>query len=361
MKKVTANKGEWSELYTFLKILDTPTVATANEKLEAETNDFFLFKAILRNEIDHILIYEILDDGILIKDEHGTVLDKCSRDIFIELPTIFKSIQNGKGRGAFALPCVDSTIQSLQCSKIKASSQKKADLEGQFIYKDLPLTHFMGFSIKSFLKGRSTLLNTSGATEIIYTIKGLSSEKAKEINAITGRAKYQRRVKKIYELGGELVLQSFASNTFEANLKKLDTKLPEFLARIVIQYFRSNGPQLTKLISSLAQDPYLAHHDLDESDYQFKFKELLRAAVVGMMPNTLWPGLDGNFAGMLLVKDTGEILCSSYSLHRDKFLSSLFNNSFFDTPSSKRHKFGQIENIGTNMSIKLNFQIRIKD
>ena len=45
-----ANKGEWSEFYAFLKILEEKRLFAADKNLEVFSDKFFIFRKIIRNE-----------------------------------------------------------------------------------------------------------------------------------------------------------------------------------------------------------------------------------------------------------------------------------------------------------------------
>ena len=58
-----------------------------------------------------------------------------------------------------------------------------------------------GFSIKSKLKAKPTLINSSGkSTGFRYKIEDFDFEKLEEVNSIEGKSKVNQRVKKILEI-----------------------------------------------------------------------------------------------------------------------------------------------------------------
>lgn len=47
---MAANKGEWSEFYAFLKILEKKKIFAANKNLEVIPDKFLVFRKIFRDE-----------------------------------------------------------------------------------------------------------------------------------------------------------------------------------------------------------------------------------------------------------------------------------------------------------------------
>lgn len=52
IKTLKGNVGEWSEIYTFLKVLSDGKLDVADEKLNAVPGEFYKIIAILRNEAE---------------------------------------------------------------------------------------------------------------------------------------------------------------------------------------------------------------------------------------------------------------------------------------------------------------------
>ena len=70
-----ANKGEWSEFYAFLKLLDEKKLFAADKNLEIIQDKFFVFKKIFRSEKNQALkIFDITGNKILILNSNGQLI-----------------------------------------------------------------------------------------------------------------------------------------------------------------------------------------------------------------------------------------------------------------------------------------------
>jgi len=98
--KTKANKGEWSEFYAFLKILDKKQLPAADKNLTPIAGKFFLFNKIIREEKDEpIKIYDFSksDTEVVITDENGSVIKTVSnKNLNSKILGIFEKIKNNK-------------------------------------------------------------------------------------------------------------------------------------------------------------------------------------------------------------------------------------------------------------------------
>ena len=117
---------------------------------------------------------------------------------------------------------------------------------------------------------------------------------------------------------------------------------------------------MDELISFLETDGILTKKlNTNKVVLRHKIKEFLVAIALGMTPGHLWMGETGAHGGYIIVKEDGDIVC--YHLYnRDEFKEYLYHNTFLDTPSSGRHKFGIVYDENGKKCIKLNLQIRFK-
>ena len=87
--------------------------------------------------------------------------------------------------------------------------------------------------------------------------------------------------------------------------------------------------------------------------YEHKIKGFLTACALGMTSKKPWNGSFDVSGGYVVVKENGDVLC--YHIYNwNDFQEYLFNNTFIDTPSTSKHKFGKLEGDKLN----LNFQVR---
>ena len=247
-------------------------------------------------------------------------------------------------------------FNKLFCTKVKADNRKKADVVA-VIHDRITSTKVpLGFSVKSMVGGASSLLNASGNTNFIFEVAGFIGD-LDEINKISGGSKVRDRLKAIIEQGGNVTFVANSSKTFASNLKKIDTALPKFVARMLYRYFSGDNSSVNHLTESLFKDKTLSEFDLSKSDYEYKIKNLLDAAALGMVPGTKWNGLTETHGGYIVVKQDGEVVC--YHLYnRDEFSSYLYENTKFESAGTNRHKYGKLYEENGKLFFKLNLQIR---
>lgn len=354
-----ANKGEWSEFYAFLKILEDKRLFAANKNLEIIDDKFFLFKKIIRNETNReIKIYDLKESGIYILDSKGKVLKKVDdKKLKGKTKNIFKKIKMAKTT-TFDLPEVEILMQELLCTQIKADNSKKSDIDGVIYDRVSNKEELLGFSVKSMIGGASTLLNAGKTTNFIYEITNLDSSKVDDINSLEGRSKIQDRLKSILKNRGILNFDRISKEEFETNLRKIDTVFPIFIAQMLQDFFLGKANKITDLVELLENNEYLKKtFRLSKSDYEYKIKNFLVSVALGMVPSKVWDGFTKAHGGYIVVKDNGDVIC--YHLYnRDEFLSYLYENTKFESASSTRHDYGKIYQEKEKMYFNLNLQIR---
>ncbi len=354
------NKGDWSEFYAFLKILEERKLPAANKNLETIDGKFFVFHKLIREETNkRIKIYDIsgAETEILITDKDGKILKKFEANkLKGKTVKIFKRIKDNQ-KGYFVIPEAETLMRELLCSRVKVSSDKKADIVGivyDRISKTMPM---LGFSVKSMVGGASTLLNAGKTTNFTFAVTDFSGDISK-VNSISTKAKIRDRLSAIMESGGSLQFKNLSNKIFDSNLKKVDTALPKFIAQMLIDFFEGNASTVEDLAGLLSKNKnYKEEFGLSSSDYNYKIKNFLDAVALGMVPSKEWDGLTKAHGGYIVVKQDGQVVC--YHLYnRDEFRSYLFENTKFESPSSTRHDYGLLFKRDGKLFIKLNLQIR---
>lgn len=350
------NKGEWSEVYAFLKLLGEKKIYAGDENLDRIEDLFYPIICILREESK----YCIDNTDIVVRTSEEDVLIRIPAVVFLEqAKNLLKTINEQKG--AFSVPYIERFMHSIGSNKLKAGSNKKTDLNIVLHDCRTKIDSLMGFSIKSQLGSPSTLFNAGKNTNFIYRIEEclFSQEEIMTINAIDRGNKVFDRISAIEEKGGRLTFTGVDDRVFYNNLIMIDSMLPQILANMLLDRYRSGASKIKDITEHIGQSNPLGY-DLTQNNpfYVYKIKQLLVAFALGMVPATPWNGkLDAN-GGYIVVKDDGEILCYHF-YDRNRFEDYLFSNVKLDTPSTTRHGFAIIENDGSgNLIFKLNFQIR---
>lgn len=271
---------------------------------------------------------------------------------------IFSEMKNSETT-TFGISLAEEAMEILDCKQIRASSGKKVDLFVAIHDRISPIIRDLGFSIKSMLGSPATLVNASGATNFVYKITESGERKEKnELREDAGALKVRDITHDIYDSGRDLEFCGMDSENFRKNLIKIDSKFPEIMAEILKLYYNGEGAKLTDLVECLAEDEKAKEKfGLSKSDYEYKVKQFLTAAALGMMPAKIWNGFTEAHGGYIIVKENGEVVC--YHLYdRNEFENYLYHNTKLDTPSTTRHAFGSVYEEGGEKRIKYNLQVR---
>ncbi len=357
-KDIKGNKGEWSEFYTFLKLLSDKRLVAADADLKKIKDVFYPVLKIVRQQASGTIEYEFAAKGkVRILQSNSEIVLVSTSDLKRKIKDIFTLIKS-RSDTTFTIPVAEELMSRFKATRLNAGNSRKEDLTLKIHDRNTGTEPEVGFSIKSMLGSPASLLNASTATNFIYKISGIDENKVTEINAIEGKSKIRNRLTAIIKHGGIFSYRGISSNIFEKNLRKIDTVLPEIASELILAYYSNEGSKLPKLVSKLGTtDIKILAFDLDTSDYEFKIKSLLHNIALGMVPNSPWDGLLRAHGGYIIVRDDGEIVCY-HVYNADDFRNYLFNHTKFDTPSTSRHEFGTIYKQGKDLLIKLNIQIR---
>lgn len=360
---LTGNKGEWSEIYTLLKLLGEGKVYAGDQNLNKIQELFYPIIMILREEKEGGINYRLHDKDVVVQTPRGEELLRVPASVFLTEAENLLMFINDKG-GAFAIPQIESFMNKIHCHSLKAKSSDKTDIRIILHDRRTKINSEMGFSIKSQLGGDSTLLNASKATNFNFKISGgnFSDEDIASINSLNpSRNKVIERVNAIKRKGGVLVFDKVDNPTFRNNLIMLDGDLPVIIAHLLLEQLNSGISTLEELAKILTKNNPLGYDINQQSPfYVYKIKHLLTSAALGMMPATTWSGKFDANGGYLVVKKDGEILCYHF-YDRNRFEDYLFSNAYLERSSTSRHEYAFIikENDGS-LSFKLNFQVRLK-
>ena len=355
---IKGNKGEWSEFYTFIKLLADKQINAADENLNKIQEIFYPILKIMRNEATGVRNYEFVDGSkVRIIEAGAEVALVDASDLKGKILTIFDDIKNSSDT-TFSVPLAQELMERFKATRLNAGNSRKEDITLKIHDKNTGIEPEVGFSIKSMLGGAATLLNASSATNFIYEIEGVTEDEIETINAIDSRSKVRDRLAKVLELGGSFKYSGMESEVFSKNLRKVDTVLPEIVAELLLAYYYGKGSTLTELIQHLGDSEIkILTFSLDKSDYEFKIRSLLHNVALGMVPGSQWDGLLRAHGGYIIVREDGEIVCY-HVYNADEFRAYLFNNTKLETPSTTRHGYGVLYQENGRVFVKLNLQIR---
>ncbi len=355
---LTGNKGEWSEVYTLLKIISDKQLFAGDSNLNRIENLIFPIIKVLRDESNGTFSFEYENELVII---HGE--DKEFRipinEFQQQASMLLNEIKNSTS-STFSIPVIEEFISTFHCKSLKAKSSVKSDI--RIVIHDLRTgtTPELGFSIKSQLGGASTLLNAGKTTNFIYHIENLKVDNGlvDSINSIEGRSKIKDRINEIINQNGVFSFISTESSTFGNNLTLIDSALPKIISELVFLFYTTNLSKTKDLIDIVSKsNPIGFNLENQHPFYYYKIKRFLTDIALGMMPSKVWTGELDATGGYLVVKDDGEIVCY-HIYNRNEFEDYLLNNTKLETASSSRHKFGKVYIEEGKVFFNLNLQIR---
>jgi type II restriction enzyme len=355
---ITGNKGEWSEVYTFFKLLAEGRLYAADSDLNKIEEIFYPIINILRIQPEGDIRY-IREGNIRILNESNEELLSVPIEDFIENAEIlYRKIL--ESRGSFSTPEISEFLNTIKLSKLKASNSDKRDITVVVHDLNTGLNPELGFSIKSRIGNPSTLLNASSATNFTYEIEGfISDDEIDYINNISTRSKIRDRLKYIKEEKGyNLKLVEAGSEIFNLNMKLIDSNLPIIVSKILDYYFSIGINKTVDLVDKLTEEnPCNFNLNFGHSFYNYKIKAFLTDIALGLQPSTMWSGLYDATGGYIVVKENGDILC--YHIYNwNEFQDYLLKNTKLESASSTRHDYGVVYKNNNKFFIKLNLQIR---
>lgn len=359
---LTGNKGEWSEVYAFLKLLGEGQVFAGDGDLNKIESLFYPIVKILRRENYGSYDYVVRRGDIIIETPEGQeLLRRPASDFLQEAEKLLEKIR--KGKGAFAIPETEKFMNSVNCHNLKAKSNDKADIRIVLHDCRTRMNSILGFSIKSQLGGDSTLLNASKATNFTFKVVGgtFSDKDIEEINAINPpREKVLERVKHIRAKGGEFVFEKMDNPTFCNNLVMLDSHLPQIIACLLLEQLNGGSNMIKTLTENIANNNPLGYNTAQQTPfYAYKVKHLLTSSALGLMPATPWKGIYDANGGYLVVKNDGDVLCY-HICDRNRFEDYLYYNAYLERASTNRHEYAVLYQEENELYFKLNFQVRLK-
>jgi DNA (cytosine-5)-methyltransferase 1 len=335
------NKGEWSEVYAFFKLLIENKLYFGNEIAE-KLNDYVTVIALAHNKGEPV--YEIFGSEIIFKNKNNSEIKRLKVSSLIsseKIELFLNEIKNSR-KNSFNIPDIEDILTKLDIiNVVKGSSTEKGDLQIAFDYPNYP-NGLYPIGIKSDLGAKPTLLNASAATNFIYEINGFNGD-MDLINSIETKSKIKDRLKEIINSNGKLIFSRCEVKIHQDNLMLVDSKMPEILSEILLSYYLGKGAKISELVI--------------DTQKAARIQSYLKAVLLGMFSSKKWDGYEKS-TGSILVKNDGDLRLF-HVIKEDILKKYLFNHSKLDTPSSTRHRFGSIYKENNKFFIKLNLQIRM--
>ena len=127
---MAGNKGEWSELYAFLRLLSQGRVYAANEKVEKIDNVYYPILKIIREEQKgEIYDYCIENDSVVIETQSRRIMTIDRESLGEEADKLLEEI--AAHSGSFEVEEVASFVNGIKVTKLKAPSTDTTDITMQ--------------------------------------------------------------------------------------------------------------------------------------------------------------------------------------------------------------------------------------
>ena len=339
------NKGEWSELYVVYSVLVSGKIAILGSDLN-QSSKFIRVLGLFLEDSKGSHIFSI-DNGVNKNNGNTISLSSEVRE------GLLSDIIDGEGR-SFESRYGNEALKDLDIEDFKSNSFEKADLDILGILPNENIERRFGFSVKSNIGSLPTLINASQSTNFIYKIEGINDCDVERINSINTKSKILDRICAILDSGGVISYDSMHCDTFEENLRMIDSDMPNIMAMLILSHFRFSGvSDMSRVIrESLELLPNFSKEEIEK-----KLKDLLLNICLGMVPTRKWDGEMIN-GGCVFVDKRGSIGCFTLN-DMTAFRDYLFKHTKFDTGSTTRHKFGEIYEDNSNFYIKLNLDVRM--
>jgi hypothetical protein len=335
-----ANKGEWSELYAFLKLLIEGFAHEADKDLKKKPAKYD-FVSLLRDDSGEMKV-------IPTRESHYGEEETVSRQSLISFTLeLFSKIKSGDG--AFELAEAKDVLSALGLERIKASATSKTDLLAKIKSPATGEEIDRGFSIKSQLGSPSTLINASSHTRFEYFLP-LPVNEIEQIWAADGAHGPQDKIRSLNQKGVVISSRGAISPVFRDNLSFWGNEFHSSVGLLFLEAYLAGSRKISDLCTG---------NVFGSEAFKYKLKEFLAASALGMMPSKPWDGKHPVHGGYIVVGKNGELLVLSAE-KGDDFRDYLFERSSFETPSSSRFQVASLTSVSDGSAMTLTMQIRFQ-
>lgn len=376
------NKGEWSELYVFAKLLAEGRLYQSDINLNRDDNFYEVIKA-YREDSSSIIEYERNGDITIsrINNNGKELLGALPSQYFSEgASIILDGILKGSGK-SFEISEVDEFVGVNYISKLTALTTSKSDIKLRIYDRRLARETDLGFSIKSLLGQDSTLLNTGPGNNFIYNVFTNKAIDVEDFNLKTYKpagkiSKLTARLRDLLSEGAKIEFKEIQSKQLWLNLKMIDGDLPQILS-FALMYrwiYRVNSlKEISKILEK--EDPMNFYDGIVSTQklYEYKLKKFLAECAMGMTSETIWEGIYDATGGVIIAKEDGDVVCF-HIYDFNLFREYLLNNTIFEQPSTgedenspgnqrlngKKYYYGWLYREGEELNYKINLQVRFR-
>lgn len=370
IRTLTANKGEWAELYVFLKLIGEGRLYAATSQMERRDDSYLDVLSVLREEIrGHVKEYsregrqgfvEVLVDGSL-------AVSLPAVDFVVNADMFFRYLNRTKGRtvppsdeiSSFAEHALIDTVKSPSARSL-AGFGGKTDIVMRLRDSETSLVSKMGFSIKSQFGSPATLFNASEGSSFLFKLCGADESFVTEFNSAYDSKNHRdwtRCISLIRERGVAVEYAGMRSETFEDNLCCIRDTMPQIMGWMYREAMVENyeDHSLAGVTSALEKENPCGFRR--GGIYEKAVKDFLFDSFSGMTASKMWDGKEQVNGGYIVVKPDGEVLCYHAS-DRERFRDYLLANTHIEYVSGKKYKWGTAYEKNGDWYLPINASIR---
>ena len=376
-KRMTANRGEWAELYVLFKLLGEGKIYAADENLNKNINSYLeivkIFREEVKKQISEYRTGSIVE--IFIGKDH--VASIPASEFLDNAKLLLDTINTGKGRAFNPNPATEAFIQRAKIYQIKAKSVSslgdlggKNDIVMQIRDPQTALVTISGFSIKAQGESPATLFNTAPASAFVYKLTNMNDTHMENINSLftqKGGKDKGKRIEYMQSNGIELIFQGNKilpkkeRSVFADNLDLIRGDMQAILNEVILAHYTAKGD--TSKLSDICKI-LIANNPLKKANphifYPKAIKDFLYISFAGMTASEPWDGREVVNGGFIVAKSNGEVLVF-HTRDGESFRNFLFYNTKIDRPSSSEKKgypYAHVYKVDNEYYFDLNFQIR---
>lgn len=377
---LTGNKGEWSEIYIFFKILSEQKIYTADADYNRIKDVFLNVISIIREEYKNNIYKYNTGSTVVIKLNNEEV-GRVPNEMFIDYTNrLWNLLENANKSTTFGNEEIEKFLSSIHITKLKSPSTSLSNYFGGTV--DIVLetqdrsgvVRTLGFSCKSDLTSAATLFNASkDNTNFVYELTGeMTDEITNHFNGMfkevvrKGEAKQDiathDRMEYLKEQGIGLQFARTAVPMANENLVRCGgLEMPKIVGGILKHFYYDNCGGYTTINDCI---DYLSKEDVAgygfenlRDTYYSKVATFLYNTFTGLRLGSRWNGRAEVNGGYIVVKRDGDVV-AFHSTIADEFKDFLVSKLILEAPSHKRHLDMVIEKKDGKYYLKLALQFR---
>lgn len=252
---LTGNRGEWSEIYIFLKLINDGKIYAADKNMKRLANVYLGILKIIREE-NPGLVYEYqTGNPVKIYLNHSDVGPDTDVAEFNRMKNKLWDLLGQYPHGSISSSEIEDFLRRIHIEKLKTPASSNAiffggteDIVMEISDYRTSITSIVGFSCKSDFSGKSTLFNASqNNTNFRFEIvNGCNDAIMNDINSTfdaQGHIAVADRIKKMKAYGLDVIFDEQLKNSAKRNLVMSGgMEMPLIVAGMLKNYYwEGNG------------------------------------------------------------------------------------------------------------------------